>query len=967
MRSSIRLLALVVGSGAWAVLAGGISAVPALGAPAPEIPEMRAVQPVTNVTARTAVVHGVLDPKAASPEAHIEYDFFYGGGVFTCDEAGSPTAPQTPGVASGAQGEPVETSLSGLAPDTEYSVCLGARNTGGTFELSELSAPVQFKTAAVPPDVVSESVAERWATAVLLQARINNEGEPTECFFQYGEASISEHEVSCGGIGGEGELTLSAKVEGLASGHTYHWRTVAKNDVDTIDGMEASFTTPEPSIALFTWSPGIGVPVTVPANANGEPKALFDWGACSTAGYCAGVGAYRDENGNEEAMAATRVDGSWGQAVEIALPAGAVTSGQEAGFGFAAPSVACTAPGDCVAVGHYIKAGGDEEAMTVTETGGVWGAASETKLPADAAGNPDAVLASVTCSAAGSCVASGQYKNAAGYRVAMIANDTGGSWGPANEIELPANADNNAGSHLSAIACSTAGSCVGIGEYRDGSTAAEEAMVVSETAGKWARASQIALPANAGDTPRSVFNSVACVPSGECVAVGSYVDRSGGREAMVADETGGIWGTASEIQAPSNAAVNPEIAFGFAPISITCVTSGSCILTAQYTDSSGDREAMVAEETSGVWSTASEIQAPSNTATNPRTMLYPACPTAGACVLVGEYTDAEARREAMVTDRTGGSWSQASEVVSPANAGSNPGVTVGEVQCPAGGSCLAFGEYTSSTGETRDMEVTGLAAPENKVAPNVSGTAEVGQVLTCSQGTWITPDQTSYSYRWLRDGAAIGGVDSSVYTVTAADEGHSISCEVTATDAAGSKSAVSAGSVAIREEAKERREAEAAAKRRQEEALVAKKQEEAAAKETPEEAKIAIASSVSLAGSVLNVQSGGKTLVKLICMGTAPCTGKLTLTVTVKGKGNKHDKKIKAETIGRAAFSLPTGKTGVVTIKLTAGGRALLQAAHGKLSASLAIVKSSPSPTSTKREGVQLVQKKATQGKKRKG
>ena len=77
-------------------------------------------------------------------------------------------------------------------------MCLGARVTREAFDLSELSAPVKFKTAALPPEVLSESVSERWATAVLLQARINNEAEPTECFFQYGEASVSEHEVSCG-------------------------------------------------------------------------------------------------------------------------------------------------------------------------------------------------------------------------------------------------------------------------------------------------------------------------------------------------------------------------------------------------------------------------------------------------------------------------------------------------------------------------------------------------------------------------------------------------------------------------------------------------------------------------------------------------------------------------------------------------------------------------------------------------
>jgi cytochrome c551/c552 len=955
MRSSIRRFAVFLAF--VFALAGGTSAAPALAAPPPEVPEMRAVEAVTNVTARTAVVHGVLDPNAARSEA-LEYDFFYGGRSSTCNEAGAERALQPPGVASGAKGEPVEASLSGLAPDTEYSVCLGARNTGSAFELSELSVPVKFKTAAVPPDVVSQSVSERWATAVVLEALINNEGEPTECFFQYGEASVSEHEVSCGGMGGEGELTLSAKVEGLTAGHTYHWRTVVKNDVDTRYGNEESFTTavtpepPELSNAPFAWSPWVGVAVTGPANKGSEPEALFDWGACPTAGYCAGVGSYTDEDGNQEAMAATRIDGSWGQAVEIALPAGAASSGQEAAFGFASPSVACTEPGDCVAVGHYVEEGGSVQAMVVTETGGAWGAASEIKLPANAASDPKAFLASVVCPAAGSCVARGEYSNEAGRREGMIAEETGGAWGAASAVELPANAESNSESRLGAVACSAAGSCVGIGEYRDGSTQTKEAMAVTEIGGKWAQASQIALPANAGSEPESKLDSVVCVASGPCVAVGSYADRAGDQEAMVAEEVGGVWGQASQIVAPANAAINPH-PFG----SIACIASGSCVIAAEYTDNAGDQEAMVADQMSGVWGPTSEIALPANAASNPEVALDPACSASGGCVAIGEYRDAEGDREAMVADESGGLWGQAREIAAPANAASNPGTDFGEVQCPAAGSCVAFGEYTNGERATRDMEVTGLEVPENTAAPIVSGTAEVGQTLTCSQGTWIGASPISFDYRWLRNGVAIGGAESSVYTVTAADEGHSISCEVTATDGAGSKSAVSANGVAIREEARERREAEeAAAKQRQEEeALAAKKHPQDTGAKT-EEARIAVAGSVSLTGSVLGVQSDGKAAVKLTCTGTAPCTGKLTLTVTSKGKG-KHGKNTKAETIGTAAFSIPAGKTGVVTITLTAAGRKLLKASHSKLSASLTVLESSPAPASTKRENVTLVQK----------
>ncbi|HTA12475.1 MAG TPA: hypothetical protein VK765_03565 [Solirubrobacteraceae bacterium] len=961
MRLSIRPLALILAGGAcWVAVAGEFSAAPALAAPPPEVPEMRAVEAVTNVTTTTAVVHGVLDPKAASPEAHVEYGFFYGGGEATCDEPGALQAPQPAGVASGVEGEPVTTSLSGLSPDTEYSVCLGARDTGAVFEPSELSAPVKFKTAAVPPDVVNESVAERWTTAVLLEALINNEGEPTECFFQYGEASVTEHEVSCGGIGGEGEEILSAKVEGLTAGHTYHWRTVAKNDLDTSYGEEESFTTaitPEPpglASAPFEWSPWVGVAVTAPANAAGEPEARFDWGACPTAGYCAGVGSYTDEDGNQEAMAAARVDESWGHAVEIGLPAGAARSGQQAGFGFASPSVACTDPGDCVAVGHYLQEGGSEAAMVASEAGGAWGAASEIEPPSNAASDPRASLASVACPAAGSCVARGEYSDEDGDREAMVAEETGGVWGAASALELPANAESHSESRLGAVACSVAGSCVGIGEYQDGSTHTQEAMVVTETGGKWARASQIALPANAGNEPESRLDSLVCVASGPCIAVGSYADRAGGREAMVAEQEGGLWDQASQIVAPANVAVNPH---PFA--SIACIAAGWCVIAAQYTNNAGDQEGMVADQTDGTWGPASEIAAPTDAASNPDVVLEPACSASGACVAVGEYRDAEGDREAIAADEVGGLWGQARELTAPVNAAGNPGAIFGEVQCPVAGSCVAFGQYTNRAGATRDMEVTGLEAPENEAAPIVSGTAEVGQTLACSEGTWIGASPISYAYRWLRDGVAIGGAEANTYTVTTSDEGRSISCEVTATNAVGSKSAVSANSP-IREEARERREAEeAAATRQEEEALAAKKRQEEAAPQK-HEAKIAIAGSVSLTGSLLGVRSGVRASVELTCTGTAACTGKLTLTVASK---DKHGKKAKAETIGTAAFSIPAGKTGVLTIKLTAAGRALLKAGHGRLSASLTIVKSSPAPASTKRESVQLVQKKTPKGK----
>jgi hypothetical protein len=81
--------------------------------------------------------------------------------------------------------------------------------------------------------------------------------------------------------------------------------------------------------------------------------------------------------------------------------------------------------------------------------------------------------------------------------------------------------------------------------------------------------------------------------------------------------------------------------------------------------------------------------------------------------------------------------------------------------------------------------------PANTVAPAVSGTAVVGQVLTTTNGTW-TNSPSSYSYQWKR-GATNIGTNATTYTLVAADAGNTsnITCVVTATNTVGSANATS--------------------------------------------------------------------------------------------------------------------------------------------------------------------------------
>ena len=95
--------------------------------------------------------------------------------------------------------------------------------------------------------------------------------------------------------------------------------------------------------------------------------------------------------------------------------------------------------------------------------------------------------------------------------------------------------------------------------------------------------------------------------------------------------------------------------------------------------------------------------------------------------------------------------------------------------------------YPESLSGDTDIQ-SGLS---NTVAPAISGTNEVGEVLTCTSGTWSGGTPITYAYQWKLDGVNIGGATNNTYTLISADAETDITCVVTATNAEGSNSATS--------------------------------------------------------------------------------------------------------------------------------------------------------------------------------
>jgi hypothetical protein len=96
-----------------------------------------------------------------------------------------------------------------------------------------------------------------------------------------------------------------------------------------------------------------------------------------------------------------------------------------------------------------------------------------------------------------------------------------------------------------------------------------------------------------------------------------------------------------------------------------------------------------------------------------------------------------------------------------------------------------------------------IAAPVNDVLPAISGTAQVGETLSVTDGTW--ENSPTYGLQWWDcDSAGVGctfipGADSSSYTATTSDLGDALRVTVTATNAGGNATVQSATTAIITE------------------------------------------------------------------------------------------------------------------------------------------------------------------------
>jgi sugar lactone lactonase YvrE len=221
-----------------------------------------------------------------------------------------------------------------------------------------------------------------------------------------------------------------------------------------------------------------------------------------------------------------------------------------------------------------------------------------------------------------------------------------------------------------------------------------------------------------------------------------------------------------------------------------------------YTLAAGD-----VEQTVEVVVTATNVSGSTPASSAPTSAVIPPAPTNS----VAPAISGTAQQGQTLTASTG-TWSDSSATFSYQWQDCHSGTCT---NISPGGTASTYTPVAGDVGDTVDVVVTATNAggstsatslatslvralpsptptptPVSTAPPVISGTVAVGHTLSVSTGQW-SANATGFQYQWLRDGVPISGATHSTYTVQTADQGHALTCTVTASDGSSASASTS--------------------------------------------------------------------------------------------------------------------------------------------------------------------------------
>jgi hypothetical protein len=377
--------------------------------------------------------------------------------------------------------------------------------------------------------------------------------------------------------------------------------------------------------------------------------------SCVPGNACIAVGNY--QKGSAHAVLAERWNGTAWSLQQAAVPAGAARSYLN--------GVSCQSAGACTSVGSYQSGKLTHKPLAETWNGTSW---SMQRAPGPAA--PRSGLSGVACPSASFCAAVGSQTSRYQVPDPLAEGWNGASWSivqtaaPATFIR----------SNLSGIACPTAADCFGVGS--SGISTGSGTLTEHWDGSAW---SIQPTPANPGFS--DYLGGIACTSATACTAVGGTFTDHGGH-ALAERWNGTSW---SVQRTPAEPPHQNGFLFG-----VSCASAGSCVAV-------GYAEGQPIVPMAEVWNGSSwTIRNPVADGPGDSSLAAVSCTSASNCIAVGAGDNTPAGLLPLAERWDGTSWS-VQQMPRPAGA---VRTELTGVSCPSAGACLAVGDYqdSSSTG-----------------------------------------------------------------------------------------------------------------------------------------------------------------------------------------------------------------------------------------------------------------------------
>jgi Big-like domain-containing protein len=425
--------------------------------------------------------------------------------------------------------------------------------------------------------------------------------------------------------------------------------------------------------------------------------------SCASPGNCSAGGSYSNTTGFTYVFVVSEVNGTWGTAEEIPGTAALDQEGDAA-----VTSMSCTSPGNCSAGGRYLDS--QWHAFVVDQVNGTWDTAEE--VPGTTSGQ----LLSLSCSSGGNCTAGG-FTTGSGEDATFAVSEVNGTWGTAETVP-----GTSGGGEVLSVSCPSADFCIAGGDMFV-LNSGDEAFTAEETGGTWGAAQEVPGTGALNEGGNAGMTSVSCASAGNCSAGGYYRDSTGNDQVFVDSEGSDTWGTAEEI--PGSGALNQG---GAATVtSMSCPSAGNCAAGGYYTgrpgttnggDINAGEQAFVVSEANGTWGTTEEVPGTASLNLGQEAQVTSvSCGSVSSCSAGGYYEDSSYNAHAFLVDESNGTWGTEIDV---------PGTTSGQtgaVSCPSAGNCAAGGTYSSDTVSGEAFVISQTPTQDSATALNLSPVA----------------------------------------------------------------------------------------------------------------------------------------------------------------------------------------------------------------------------------------------------